>query len=362
MKKIVLFALLPLILAAAPRPTQDDFNACFMKNKDSIISVNGNYGVAVAPNLIAVVNNSGTKINNFVKYDPYLGLYLVKTDRALKVPVMADENDETSLNKSTWVANLSDDNSSVIGHIKSHGVALGDLDELNFDINVTAQLNSACCKLVGIAIGANKFIPNRYLRHFAEYEDVYYGDIGVSFEQRDDGFFVATADPLGRGKMLLRGDKILSVDGKKPSSLRLLNEAVLFAKKGSLLEFKVERGGNEEKFYVPVSGQIEQKQIKISEPVVAKNGSPKEPIDENAELNKLLLDWGVVVDSKLVVKRVVDGSLAFKFGIQKLDKILQIGSEAVKNKKDLREKIGEQSSFLLLLRRDGFDFFARVSR
>lgn len=41
-------------LRAEPRPTQDDFNACFEKNLPAMVNVAGNGGIAIAPNLIAV--------------------------------------------------------------------------------------------------------------------------------------------------------------------------------------------------------------------------------------------------------------------------------------------------------------------
>lgn len=368
MKKFLLLLVLCVALFGAARPTQDDFNACYEKNKNSIISVNGNYGVAVAKNLIAVVKNSDTKINNFIKFDPYLNLYLVKSDKDLQVPIMVDENDEANFNKTKWIGNINDNNSTKMGHIKSFGVNLGDLDSLNFDLNVTSELNSACCKMVGIAIGMDKFIPNRYLKHFANYDDVYYGDIGAVFTQVDNKFLVYSVDPLGRGNTLLKDDEILSIDGVKPSSLRLLNEAVLFAKKGSILEFKIKRKDEELKLFIPVSGDIKLKDNAIKEKtenkinVVLNTQNKKPQIDEYHKLNEILKQWGVVVDTKLMVKRVFENSQAHKFGVVVGDDIVQVGTDIVKTRKDLQQSIGDQRSFLLLLKRNDFDFFVRVTR
>ncbi|WXG59321.1 hypothetical protein VB002_09125 [Campylobacter concisus] len=44
------FLLSALCLNADPRPTQEDFNACFEKNKNSIVSVNKHFGVAITEN------------------------------------------------------------------------------------------------------------------------------------------------------------------------------------------------------------------------------------------------------------------------------------------------------------------------
>lgn len=369
MKKLLLLASICILTLAAPRPTQDDFNACFEKNKDSIVSVNGNYGIAITPELIAVVKNSDTAINDYVKFDPFLGLYLVKSNQNLHVPDMVDENDDTKFNKATWVATLSDSNSSIMGHVKAFGSTLGDFDELNFDVNITAQLNSACCKLVGLAIGDNKFIPVRYLKHFAAYDDVYYGDIGVSFTENETGFYVASADPLGRGKALMPKDKILSVDNTAPKGIRWLNEKVLFAPKGSILEFKILRDNEEIKLFIPVSGEIKLKDNSIDEisPKVAATldtlTSKNTDIDAyGVSLGEILLPWGIVVDKELIVTKVIEDTPAHAFGIAKNDKILQVNNDRVKTYKDMLEKIDKQSSFLLLFTRNNFDFFARVVR
>lgn len=379
MKNIAVFFVILTFVFADPRPTQEDFSACYIKNKNSIVSVNGNYGVAITPNSIAVVKTSKTKINDYIKFDPYLGLYLVRSNITLEPAVMVDETDDTKIKKSTWVGILSDNNNTLMGHIKSLGINLGDFDTLSFDSNVTGELNSACCKMIGIAIGDDKFIPNRYLKHFAAYDDVYYGDIGVVFIQNDKGFFVSSSDPVGRGKMLMVGDEILTIDSVKPTGLRDLNEKILFAPKGSFLEFKIKRDGEELKFKVPVSGNISSvKSLSIDE---AKNNSTTKKntnvvLKDLFETNKtkdedyedlsggaqILKDYGIVVDKNLIVKKVLDESAAQIFGISVGDKILQIDKRQVKTKSALFDNIPMDKSFLLLFMRNDFNFFARVSK
>ncbi|WP_169764623.1 DUF7488 domain-containing protein [Campylobacter mucosalis] len=373
MKKIVLFVCLAVFLVAEPRPTQDDFYACYLKNKSSIVSVNGNFGVAITPNLIAVPKNAKTKINDYVKFDPYLGLYLVKSSVTLEPPVkVMDETDEMQVKKSTWVGVISDSNNTVMGHIKSLGVNLGDFDTLSFESNVTGELNSACCGMLGIAIGGDKFIPNRYLKHFAAYDDVYYGDIGVVFTQNDKGFFVQSSDPIGRGKILMAGDQILAVNGETPYSLRQINEAILFAPKGSFVEFRIKRDGEEMKVYTPVSGEV----AKIQSGSLDENATQVEhnqtkvdikglfnAIEEAVEVDdgeQLLKDYGITIDKNLYVTKVLDNTPAQEFGIQIGDKILQIERKVVKNRKDLYENLPKNGAFILLFTRNDFNFFAKV--
>ena len=345
------FLLSALCLNADPRPTQEDFNACFEKNKNSIVSVNKHFGVAITKNLIAVPKSEGAPLGEYVKFDPYLQLFLVRSSKELSPVVMADETNEERIKKSTWVGILNDSNNTVMGHIKSLGQNLGDFDTLSFEYNATGEINTPCCKMIGIAVGADKFIPNRYLKHFVSYDDVYYGDIGVKFLQKEDKFFVGLVDPLGRGI--------------KPKSLRELNEMVLFAPKGAKLDIIVKRDKQEMLFQVPVSGDVKFNQsLDVDAPssldIPNFNIMPKEP--QTMLDDKILVDYGITVDKNLVVTKVEPKSNAEIFGIKIGDKILGFDKQSVSSREELLEKLGELKNFTLLFTRNDFQFFARVPK
>ncbi|MBR8464476.1 signal protein PDZ [Campylobacter sp. faydin G-24] len=364
-KFIVILATFATTVLADPRPTQDDFNACYEKNKNSIISVNRHFGVAITKDLIAVPKSSSEPINNYVKFDPYLQLYLVRSNESLQVPMMADETDDERIKKSTWIGILSDNNNTKMGHIKQLGVNLGDFDTLSFEHNATGMINTPCCKMIGIAIGGDKFIPNRYLKHFAAYDDVYYGDIGVNFYEKDSKFYVGMVDPLGRGKMLMVGDELISINGKKPKSLRELNETILFAPKGAKLDVIVQRELAQLLFQILVSGDLKFSQ---SLEAISPNSSNIKNLNAMPDTitsefdDRILIDYGINVNKNLVVTKVAEHSNAQKFGIKIGDKILQIDKQLVKNRSELAENIGDKQSFLLLFSRGGFQFFARAPK
>ncbi|MCR4941436.1 MAG: PDZ domain-containing protein [Campylobacter sp.] len=373
-KILALFLSFCVFAFGEPRPTQDDFNACYIKNKASIVSVNGNFGVVITPNFIAVPKNAKTKLHDYVKFDPYLKLYLVRSSVTLTPPELwPDETDDTKIKKSTWVGVLSDSNNTAMGHIKSLGVNLGDFDTLSFDSNVIGELNTACCGMLGIAIGGNKFIPNRYLKHFAAYEDVYYGDIGVSFIQGEKGFFILEVDPIGRGRALQRNDEIVSINGVAPQSLRHINETILFAPKDTFVEFKVKRSGDLYKFYIPVSGEtkavknlnldVNTSDANLSQKINVNDLFASVKSDPDADITpQLLSDYGIHIDKDLYVIKIFDDSPAKEFGLKIGDQILQIDKEMVKDRDDLYAKMPKSGSFLLLFTRHDFDFFARVIR
>ena len=341
-------------LRAEPRPTQDDFNACFEKNLPTMVNVAGNGGIAITPNLIAVPKGE-IPVKNYVKFDPYLGLYLVASDAKLEPVKMAEDN---ATKKSDWVSVTRDLNATVYGHVKSQAQALGELDALTFDVNGTGAVLSPCCKLRGIAVGGDKFVPSRYLRHFAAYKDVYYGDVGAVFEERDGKLYVKGVDPLGRGAALMAGDEILSVNGEKMQSLRELNERILFAAKGERLNFEIKRGEDVVKFSVAVSDEVkkEQKTAPKTDENITK-AAPKPQPAPNTDASSVRKLYGLTFDEKLRVKSVDGESDAARFGLRVGDKLIQVGAKIVKNRKEALALIAKNRGQRLLFRRDGFDFF-----
>lgn len=343
-------------LRAEPRPTQDDFNACFEKNLPAMVNVAGNGGIAIAPNLIAVPKGE-TPVKNYVKFDPYLGLYLVASDAKLEPMKMADDN---ATKKSDWVSVTRDLNATVYGHVKAQAQALGELDVLTFDVNGTGAVLSPCCKLRGIAVGGDKFVPSRYLRHFAAYKDVYYGDVGAVFEEKDGKLYVKSVDPLGRGAALMAGDEILSVNGEKFESLRELNERILFAKKGERLKFEIKRGDEVLRFGVAVSDDAAKKEQKAptkTDKKAAASDAKPQSIPQSSDAASVQKLYGITFDEKLTVKSVDANSGAAKFGIRVGDKLIQVGQKTVSSRKEALGLLAKGGGQNLLFRRNGFDFF-----
>ena len=343
-------------LRAEPRPTQDDFNACFEKNLPAMVNIAGNGGIAITPNLIAVPKGE-TPVKNYVKFDPYLGLYLVSSDAKLEPMKMADDN---ATKKSDWVSVTRDLNATVYGHVKAQAQALGELDVLTFDVNGTGAVLSPCCKLRGIAVGGDKFVPSRYLRHFAAYKDVYYGDVGAVFEEKDGKLYVKSVDPLGRDAALMAGDEILSVNGEKFESLRELNERILFAKKGERLKFEIKRGDEVFKFGVAVSDDAAKKEqkapMKADKKAAASDAKPQS-IPQSSDAASVQKLYGMTFDEKLTVKSVDANSGAAKFGVRVGDKLIQVGQKAVSSRKEALGLLAKGGGQNLLFRRNGFDFF-----
>ena len=228
------------ILYAAPEPTIADRTAIYEKMRESQFNYKDNIAIALNGEYAAVIYDKKNPLDkkDYIKFDPYLGLYLVKPGFTLRGAFMLDELDSK---QDMWVMTL-EESITNMGHIKSFGSELGQFDELSFNTGRAGMLVCDCASMVGISLGDDKFIPNRYLKHFMRYDDVYYGDIGVKFIENNGTIKVLSANPFGSGNELRNSDEILSINGKKPSTLREINEMILFADKGSLLKFEIKRG------------------------------------------------------------------------------------------------------------------------
>lgn len=328
----ILFLILAMVgvVFAIPRPTFNDFLSCYEKNKASIINYEGLPAFALNENSLAVVKTKNSKLNNYVKYDPFLNLYLVRTDFSL-IPAQMD--DEEKLTRNSWVGIL-DANKSYIGHLKYFGQGLNERDQLDFDTKI-GELNSPCCKMLGITLENGQLIGNRYLKHFVKYPDAYWGDIGVDFDSRDGKIYVKNVRKNGQ---FLLNDELISVDGQAYDDIRKLNEKILFSDRGSTLYFRVLRDNND---------------INISTPVFDKDlgvfAKPKRvtPLKPSSFYSNL----GLRVNSKLYVIEVTPNSKAQRAGFLKGDKILRINNQIINSTNDMQNIFSKESGFDVLVSR-----------
>lgn len=369
MKKIFFLFLLTLSLFAEPRPSEKDLDACYQRNKASEFFYNGLRAVALTRHLAAVIPDGNTTLepDEYVKYDPYLKLYLVEIDTTEVAPHMFDE---TSLKNDSWV-NVLDYNVSQIGHISSFSQNIGEYDKLDFYPTKTGILLCDCCQMVGIAVGGNNFIGSRYLRNFVKYRDVYYGDIGVNFDEVDGKLRVRSVNPFGVGAKLQVADIISTVNGIPPKDLRELYETILFTPKGNTIRFEVLRNDKRQVLHVTMplytknsdnNTTITKKDNKKTELVVPKT-TPKKNYDPNKAKNTLYSNYGFSVNNNMIVSSVKNNSPAKKTGLRVGDKIMQVGKTPVKTPTELWRLLGKNYRLNhVLVSRDDFQFFIRIRR
>lgn len=362
MKKFLFLALFFGALLAVERPQFEDFAACYQRNKASVMIYEGMSAFVLSENLLAVLKTPTQKLNKYVKYDPFLNLYLVRTDFSL---FPAPRYDEQNLTRNDWVG-IIDPQHSYIGHLKYLAINLDERDQLDFRTKI-GQLNTPCCSMLGIALGDGSFIGNRYLRHFAKYNDVYWGDVGVDFAMRDNKIYVEAV--RNNGKFLIN-DEIVSVDGIPATDLRKLNEQILFNERGATMYFRVLRDNTDLNITTNVFAK-DLSRFNLPASATRVETKPKQPVNFTSNL-------GFTINRNLVITKVVAGSKAANAGFMVGDKIMRINNQTVRTLADARTIFTNESFFRVLVSRlvrklpvnkqenhlneENFQFFIRLAK
>lgn len=344
MKKLALSLMLSISLFGVERPTFDDFLACYEKNKSSMLNYEGLPAFVLEENLLAVIKLPETKLNSYIKYDPFLNLYLVRTDFSLIKPIT---DDETKRTRNDWLG-IIDPKKEYIGHLKYLAQGLFERDKLDFNTKI-GLLNSPCCKVLGISLLNGEFIGNRYLNHFKKYNDVYWGDIGATFTQRGDRYFV---NGITFNSNLRLNDEILSIDDKPIESLRALNERILFAENQSTIYLKVLRDNEEINISSVVSPKIYEQPVFTTKKAIVKT--------------QISNSLGISLDNNLNVIGISNRNLGFKLK----DKILRVNNVIVRNKAEFNKLVQQGGVLNILIQRyikdenknGDFQFFITINK
>ncbi|MCX2683360.1 PDZ domain-containing protein [Campylobacter sp. MIT 21-1685] len=330
MKKVFLLCAFCVVVWSIERPQFEDFAAGYERNKASILTYEGMQGFALSENLLAVIKSNNAKLNKYVKYDPYLNLYLVRTDFSLIPTPMADEE---KLTRNDWVG-IWDPVKPYIGHIKYLAQNIDEKDRLDF-VTKIGLLGEPCCNMLGISLENGAFIGNRYLKHFMKYNDVYWGDVGVDFAVRENKIYVSKVRKNGQ---FLINDEITGLDGQAVKDLRKLNEKILFADRGSTLYFNVLRDNND----LNISAQVFEKDLTHFK---LPDNKPKPP--PTSFSNSL----GFTINSALFITKINPNSKASAAGFMVGDKILRVNEQIPADFKILQDIFAKGNDFNVLIER-----------
>lgn len=330
MKIIFALCVFFALVLSIERPRFEDFAAGYERNKASILTYEGMQAFALSENLLAVIKPANAKLNKYVKYDPYLNLYLVRTDFSLIPTPMADEE---KLTRNDWVG-IWDPVKPYIGHIKYLAQNIDEKDQLDFATKI-GLLGEPCCEMLGISLENGAFIGNRYLKHFMKYNDPYWGDIGVDFAVRENKIYVSGVRKSGQ---FLLNDEIIGLDGESVRDIRKLNEKILFADRGSTLYFNVLRDNND----LNISTRVFEKDL--SRFKLPDNKPKPAPTSFSNSL-------GLTINSGLFIIKIEANSKASAAGFMVGDKILRVNDEIPKNFKILQDIFAKGNDFNVLIER-----------
>ncbi|MBE0495849.1 MAG: PDZ domain-containing protein [Campylobacterales bacterium] len=325
---------LTLCAWAQEAPTVQDFEACFNRNKPAYVSLEGVRAIAITPTRAI----SFERPRSFVKYDPFLNLYVLRSPTPLS-PV--PQNEERALKRGEWLASVSAKPEISIGKLSALASGLGQSDTFSANSLTGAIVTGVCCDMYGVAKKGGSFIGNRYLEHVVAYDEVYYGDVGARFAQQDAGIVVVQVDPF-YASGLRQGDRIVRVNRARVGTLQAFNETVLFAPKNTTLPVEVMRGTQSVQLSLHVR--------------------PKRAISLARET--YLEALGLHFDANLALTRVEAGSWASAQGLHVGDTLVQIDRQPLKNPQEIRTLLGTLSKnkpYYMLFDRKGFQFFVTLT-
>ncbi len=334
--KFFLSLLLSLHVAFGASFVYPNFKQCYNQNLKSLVYFGDTKAVAITKHY-AVAYLKKKPMFKYIKYDPYLNLYLFYSPKVLN-PVKLKKTNK--LNLGDWIASISE-NSIFVGNFSKRGYGIDSLFEQNSKVEPNSIITCLCCEAYGIGVGDHKFIPTELIKRFLHSQNIFYGDIGVKFKKIGKNIVVSHVKKSYVGNKIKVGDIIKKADNKQIKSLGSLENMILFGAKNKTLEIEFLRKNvmHREKF------KRYKKQI------------------EKKSTDSFLGRKGMFFDKSLHLVKIERNSFASKSGLKIGDKLLQINRKNVKSNSDVDRILSKHNKkeAYLLFDRNSFDFFIKVA-
>ncbi|MFK5881351.1 MAG: PDZ domain-containing protein [Sulfurospirillum sp.] len=315
--------------------TYPDFKKCYKKDVKSIVYFGSTQAIAVSKHYAVAYLKKKPK-HSFVRYDPFLNLYLFYSKKNLH-PVKLKNTDKLTLGE--WLASM-DDDSMYTGNFAQRGIGLNIFFKQNSKTPPNSMISCLCCSIYGIGVGNGKFISSNFIKRFLDSKSVAYGDIGVRFLRRGKDVIVSSVNPMFPHQLLEVGDIIKKIDSKKVKKIEDIEDYILFQKIGKIVKLQFVR-----------NNKLITQKIKV----LKRYGG--------GELSDSFLERkGMFFDKNLRIKAIKKGSFAWKSGLRTGDKLLQIDRINVANEDDIRRIFSslKKKEVNLLFDRNDFQFFIKV--
>ena len=304
------------------------YQTCILKVKDTKAIQNQIIQIPISKNQELIYSN--TKPNGkIIKHDPFLNLYLVKSDKYFKYPFRTNYNlslGQASVNKKT----------AIEGVIVKEQIGLNSLGTFSELVYAPSLLLNSCCALEGL-VTPKGIIQKEYLDNFIKAKKVAYGDIGIRVENKDGKVLIKRVDPFDESLKLKKGDIVLAIDSKKVKNAGHLMQKILFSPLGKEHTLKVVREG---------------KVLNINAITKKRYGG--------GEIGDTFLEAkGLYFNHDLEIIKIANEYKAY--GLKVGDRLLQVNGKKVKSIDDIRDNIDDfKFSASLLFQRGGFQFFVNI--
>jgi len=286
---------------------------------------------------------------DFNKSNPMLGLYLVEHNLTVKAKKGRTKKKEKRpiivrpiKSKSRFAM---DDETYIKGTVKREQVGLK-FALFSEPVVDNLVITGGCCTIAGLTIGGEEFIEIDYIIDFLHSDQDYYSDIGARFiDDKNGSIFVNRVNPFFKDNPFKVGDKILEVDGHKPSNLKQFVKDILTSPQDRKMRFLVERNGQKIELFVTTK-------------VLLGGGLLSDTFLENL---------GIWLDSEFYVSNIHKKSSFAKRGLQNSYKLLSINNETFDSLEDIQKYVSDNSenmpnSFKFLFEHNSFQFFINLDQ
>ncbi|MBE0491200.1 MAG: PDZ domain-containing protein [Sulfurospirillum sp.] len=312
-----------------------DFKQCYEKNKNSFVYFDNLRAIAVDAHR-AVAYSKTKPTHPYIKHDPFLNLYLFESKKPLK-PVKL--KDTKYLKIGEWIAGA-DERSLYAGNLAQMGDIMDSFYLQNAKLDANSMVLCLCCEVYGLGTGGGTFIGSEYIKRFLTQTNPFYGDIGVLFEQKGQNFYIKQLNPLHAGEELRLGDELVKIDGKKPSSLKTLNQYILFAKEKQKIKLEILRDN------APLNCELQ---------VFSRFGG-------DSVSDPFLEKKGIFLNQSLVIVKITKDSFGDTSGLKIGDKLLQINGLDINDTAKLKHFLTttKMKTVQMLFERNNFQFFIKL--
>jgi hypothetical protein len=334
LRVVVLFFLFFQVLNGA-NFTYPDFKQCHTKISKSFVYFGDIRAVAVSKNLAVAYSQTKPKVD-FIRFDPFLNLYLFRSKKNHQ-PVKLRSTHGLKLGE--WIAGM-DDRSLFVGNFAKSGELLDSFHLQNVKLEPNSIISCLCCEMYGLGVGGGYFIGSELIKRFIASEDIYYGDIGARFERRAGFFTVKSVDPFHPNHSLSVGDIVLAINGQKSTSLKQINQIILFSKLKSKVTLEILRGNQ-----------------KLKKNLIVHSRSGGGYLSDTFLENR-----GIFLDEDMKIIKIEQKSFAAQSGLHLGDRLMQIDHKKIENQNEIKEYFSNLKSneAQLLFERSDFQFFVKI--
>ena len=310
---------------------------CAEKFNESSFKINNVKAWAVSANTALLYSPKKIK-SSFIKHDPFLGLYLVKTPKKMKYTFDIVPRRPVNLRFMSKIGEGS-------GKITAKQIGLNSLAHFSNKGSESALITASCCQVNGIMTRPSRIIERDYIERFLLTKDSSYGSVGIRIKDGKKYPIVEASNPFFPKNPFKENDKIVKMNGKLVKSAASLMQKILFQGSNKKYEFEVIRLG--ESFILNVESKKREGGGLLSDSFL-------EPL-------------GIVLDKNLKISSIKKGSLVAKLGIHLGDKLIRIGKHKINLPSQIRSAFSAEQSLKskkisILFERKDFQFFIQVPK